>query len=141
MLLDKGVVKEAPITPSFFSHSGSQIHRGPPASHRSAIAHNLCKTIWFHMEIAKTVLAASCKDDWRVSVDLKDDYFQVPVHQESHKYLCFIWKNHPCQFEFSVLISSPRRKGRLIPAASLRDGSTLLNCNSPGSLLQTQGCQ
>ena len=34
-----------------------------------------------------------------VSVDLKDAYFQIPVHPGSRKYLQFIWRDQVYQFK------------------------------------------
>ncbi|MGL5405386.1 MAG: hypothetical protein ACRDAX_01125 [Propionibacteriaceae bacterium] len=43
----------------------------------------------FKMETPKTVLQAVRIGDFMLTVDLKDAYFQIPVHQSSRKFLRF----------------------------------------------------
>lgn len=52
----------------------------------------------FKMESPKSVLSAIMKNDWMVSIDLKDAYFQVPVHPASRKYLRFVFGGVVYQF-------------------------------------------
>lgn len=46
-----------------------------------------------------TVMSAIRKGEWMFSVDLKDAYFQTPIHQESRKFLRFCWRNSVMQFK------------------------------------------
>ena len=46
----------------------------------------------FKMETVATVLASIRRGQFMASIDLKDAYFQIPVHPESRKYLRFVWK-------------------------------------------------
>ena len=43
------------------------------------------------METSATVLQTIKKDDWMLSLDLKDTYFQVPIHHQSRKFLRVVW--------------------------------------------------
>ena len=53
----------------------------------------------FKMETAQQVLSSINPGDWMVSIDLKDAYFQVPIHPKSRKYLRFQWEGIPYQFK------------------------------------------
>ena len=44
----------------------------------------------FKMETATSVLLSVRKGDFLASIDLKDAYFQIPVHVSSRKWLCFV---------------------------------------------------
>ena len=52
----------------------------------------------FRMETNVSVLNAIRRDDWMVLVDLKDAYFQVPIHPASRKFLRFQWGTKTYQF-------------------------------------------
>ncbi|MEL7079526.1 MAG: reverse transcriptase domain-containing protein [Cyanobacteria bacterium J06582_2] len=52
----------------------------------------------FKMESPKSVLSAIIRGDWMASIDLKDAYFQVPVHPASRKYLRFVFGGTVYQF-------------------------------------------
>ena len=39
------------------------------------------------METSATVFQSIKKEDWMLSLDLKDTYFQVPIHHQSRKFL------------------------------------------------------
>ena len=41
----------------------------------------------FKMETSATVFQTIKKEDWMLSLDLKDAYFQVPIHHQSRKFL------------------------------------------------------
>ena len=65
-------------------------------SHRMIVNFkSLKKTVTYHHFKIDTVLSAirmmkpSC---YMASIDLKDAYFSVPIHQEHQKYLKFLWK-------------------------------------------------
>ena len=55
-------------------------------------------TTKFRMETPRTVLEALLPGDWFVAIDLKDAYFQIPMHQRSRKYLRFVWQGQIYQF-------------------------------------------
>ena len=44
----------------------------------------------FRMETAASMLLSVRGGDFLASLDLKDAYFQIPVHQSSRKWLCFV---------------------------------------------------
>ena len=52
----------------------------------------------FTMETACSVLDSIRENDFMLSVDLKDAYFQIPIHQSSRKYLRFILDGTVYQF-------------------------------------------
>ena len=53
----------------------------------------------FEMETVASVLQAIRKNDWMISLDLKDAYFQIPIHPRSRKYLKFVWEGVIYQFK------------------------------------------
>ena len=53
----------------------------------------------FKMETAATVLSAIRQGDFMASIDLKDAYFQVPIHPSSRKWLRFTMKGVVYQFK------------------------------------------
>ena len=52
----------------------------------------------FRMDTVASVLGSLSVGDWMVSLDLKDAYFQVPIHPRSRKYLRFVWQGRVFQF-------------------------------------------
>ena len=44
----------------------------------------------FKMETVASVMASIREGDFLASIDLKDAYFQIPIHQDSRKYLRFV---------------------------------------------------
>ena len=56
------------------------------------------KTQHFKMDTLKTVLNLVKKDDWAISIDLKDAYFHVLIHPKHRKYLRFCIQGRAFQF-------------------------------------------
>ena len=52
----------------------------------------------FKMETLDTVRMSLQKGDWATSLDLRDAYFHIPIHQKSHRYLRFFFKGKIYQF-------------------------------------------
>ena len=52
----------------------------------------------FKMETVKSVRQSIMVNDWAVSIDLTDAYFDVPIHPRSRKYLRFIYEHQVFQF-------------------------------------------
>ena len=50
----------------------------------------------FKMDSTKTVINIR-KTSWLASVDLKEAYFSIPIHEDYQKYLNFMW-NLPYKF-------------------------------------------
>ena len=50
------------------------------------------------METTQSVLQSIWKFDWMFSIDLEDAYRQVPMHPDSHKFLCFVADGQIYQF-------------------------------------------
>lgn len=56
------------------------------------------KKIHFKMDTLKTVLGLVKKGDYAISLDMKDAYFHLPVHQSHQKYLRFCFMGQVYQF-------------------------------------------
>jgi len=52
----------------------------------------------FKMETPRTVLESLLPRDWFIVLDLKDAYFQVPMHPTARKFLRFVWQGQVFQF-------------------------------------------
>ena len=44
----------------------------------------------FWMETVTSVLGSIQRGDWMFLLDLKDAYFQIPIHPDSHPYIWFV---------------------------------------------------
>ena len=103
LLLDKGALEEAPLTPGFYSH----LFVVPKATGGFRPILDLSHlnryviTTRFRMETVRTVMSAIRSHDWMTAIDLKDAYFQVPVHPDSRRFLRFVWKG--LHYQFKVL--------------------------------------
>ena len=76
----KGAVEPAPPTPGFFGRMFVVT--------KSTLNLNVDWTP-FRMETSQTVLRAVRRNDWIVSIDLKDAYLQIPIHPASCRFLRF----------------------------------------------------
>ena len=52
----------------------------------------------FKMQSARTLKDLVRKDDWMVSIDLKDAYLSVPINERDRKYLRFTWEDRIYEF-------------------------------------------
>ena len=52
----------------------------------------------FRMETAASIRDAICPRDWAVSLDLKDAYFHLLIHEADRKFLRFTWRGKVFQF-------------------------------------------
>ena len=52
----------------------------------------------FRMETVSSILESMAEGEWMVSLDLKDAYFQVPIHPRSRRYMRFVWQGTIYQF-------------------------------------------
>ena len=91
-LLEKGAVELAPPSPGYYSRlfvvwklSGSW----RPVIDLSCLNCFVTQTR-FKMETNQSVPRAIRRDNWMVSIDLKDAYLQVPVHPDSLQFLGFV---------------------------------------------------
>ena len=99
-LLRKGAVEPAPPTPGFFSRMFvvTKALRGwRPIIDLSTLNLNVDRTP-FRMETSQTALRAVRRNDWMVSIDLKDVYFQIPIHPASCRFLRFTAGGKTWQF-------------------------------------------
>ena len=74
----------------------------------------------FKMETVASVLNAVQENDLLASLDLKDAYFQVPVHPSSRKFLCFVSQGTVYQFRVLCfgLSTAPQVFTRVFAAVS-----------------------
>ena len=96
----KGAVEPAPPTPGFFS-SMFVVTKATggwrPIIDLSTLNLNVDRTL-FRMETSQTVLHAVRRNDWMVSIDLKDAYLQIPIHPASRRFLRFTAGGKTWQF-------------------------------------------
>ena len=102
----KGAVEPAPPTPSFYScmFVVTKATGGwRPITDLSTLNLSVDRTP-FRMETSQTVLRSVRRNDWMVSVDLKDAYLQIPIHPASRRYLRFTAGGRTWQFRSSVSV-------------------------------------
>ena len=99
-LTGKGEVELAPLSPGFYSRL-FVVQKASGAWRPVIDLSHLNEFVWqtqFKMESSQSVLRSVQKSDWVVSIDLKDAYLQVPIHPDSHKFLCFVVDGTVYQF-------------------------------------------
>ena len=100
-LLHKGAIEPAPPTPGFYSRlfvvqKDSGAWR--PIIDLSTLNMYVAESR-FHMETPQSVLRFIRRGDWMISVDLLDEYLQIPIHQDSRRYLRFVIQGVTYQFK------------------------------------------
>ena len=96
----KGAVEPAPPTPDFFSRMfvvTKATGGWRPIIDLSTLNLDVDRTP-FRMETSQTVLRAVRRNDWMVSIDLKDAYLQIPIHPASRRFLRFTAGGKTWQF-------------------------------------------
>ena len=96
----KGAVEPVPPTPGFFSRMfvvTKALGGWRAIIDLSTLNLNVDQTP-FRMETSQTVLRAVRRDDWMVSIDLKDAYLQILIHPASHRFLRFTAGGKTWQF-------------------------------------------
>ena len=96
----KRVVEPAPPTPGFFSRMfvvTKATVGWRPIIDLPTLNLNVDRTP-FRMETSQTVLRAVRRNDWMVSIDLKDAYLQIPIHPASRRFLRFTAGGKTWQF-------------------------------------------
>ena len=96
----KGAVEPAPPTPGFFSRMFVMTKATGgwrPIIDLSTLNLDVDRTP-FWMETAQTVLRSVRRNDWMVSIDLKDAYLQIPIHPASCRYVRFTAGGRTWQF-------------------------------------------
>ena len=61
---------------------------------------NNVKSLHFKMEILKSAINLLGRNHWMASIDLKDAYYSIPVHQIDRQYLRFVWQDQKYQFNY-----------------------------------------
>ena len=76
----------------------------------------------FRMETPATTLRFLRPGDWLFSVDLKDAYFQIPIHPASRPLLRFVWQGRAWQFRALCfgLSTAPQVFTRVMAVVSVR---------------------
>ena len=99
-LLQKGAIEPAPPGPGFYSRMFvvSKASGGWRPIIDLSTLNTFVERTRFRMETVQSVLSAIRQNDWMCSVDLKDAYLQVPIHQDSRKYLRFVTSQGAFQF-------------------------------------------
>lgn len=103
-LIKKGAIKKCYFDENQFI---SDIFLVPKSNGKDRLVINLkslnkfIKTEHFKLEDGRTVTKLLGKGDFMASLDLKDAYYLIPVHESCHKYLRFKFKN--ALFEFVCL--------------------------------------
>ena len=104
-LCRKGAVEPAPSTPGFFSRMfvvTKATGGWRPIIDLSTLNLDVDRTP-FRMEM---VLRSVRRNDWMVSIDLKDAYLQIPIHPASRRYLRFTAGGGLGSFRSSVSVCS-----------------------------------
>ena len=63
-----------------------------------SVLNSLLTVTPFRMETVSSVLESMAEGEWMVSLDLKDTYYQGPIHPRSRRFLRFVWQNKVYQF-------------------------------------------
>ena len=71
---------------------------------------NNVKSLHFKMETSKSAINFLGRNHWMASIDLKDVYYSIPVHQIDRYYLRFVWQDQKYQFNYlpNGLATAPR---------------------------------
>ena len=104
-LLSKQAVRPCPHrTDGFYSTLFAVPKKGGgwrPVINLKSLNSYLVRTPHFKMETIQSLKDVLRQGDFMVKLDLKDAYLTVPVHQDDHRYLRFMWKGKA--FEFTTL--------------------------------------
>ena len=97
---EKAAIEEPPSSPGFYSSIfiTPKVTGGWRPIINLRPLNQFVKVDKFKMETPRTVLQALRPGDWMFSVDLKDAYFQVPIHPRSRRFLRFLWRGRAWQF-------------------------------------------
>lgn len=112
-LLTKQVIKQVKRTPGQFL---SQLFLVPKkdGTHRPVInlkpLNQFIQRQKFKMEGARTIRDIIQRNDWMISIDLKDAYLSVPIWEEDRRFLRFSWGTYLYEFQCLPfgLSSAPR---------------------------------
>ncbi|XP_045127738.1 uncharacterized protein LOC123514154 [Portunus trituberculatus] len=132
-LLTKGAIEETSAKPGFYRHLfvvPKNTGGFRPILDLSTL-NRYVTTTPFRMETVRTVMSAIHRHDWMTAINLRDAYFQIPIHPDSRKFLRFIWRGR--HFQFRVLCfglsTAPQVFTRMmgpVSAASHQQGVRLL---------------
>ena len=88
--------------------------------HRPAYSERLCHPDQVPDGDSGVSIGSIRKGNWMVSIDLKDEYFQIPIHPESRPYLRFVVEGQVFQFRaiFFGLSTAPQMFTRVFSLMS-----------------------
>ena len=100
-LLDKGAVEKVP-NPGAGHYSRLFLRPKATGGWRPILDLSMLNehivTPKFHQETVESIRRSLKKDHWTFSIDLKDAFFQVPVHPKSRKFLRFLFNEEVYQY-------------------------------------------
>ena len=100
-LLQKGAVEPASSDPGYFSRMFvvTKASGGWRPIIDLSVLNNFIVKTKFKMETTQSVLRSVRRNDWMVSIDLKDAYLQIPIHPRSRRFLRFVAAGETWQFK------------------------------------------
>ena len=96
----QGAIEPVSLTPGFYSYMFmvTKVSGGWRPTIDLSTLNNFVVRTPFRMETTQSVLRSIRRNDWMVSVDLKDAYLQVPIHPSSRRFLRFVEGGRTWQF-------------------------------------------
>ena len=100
----------------------------------------------FKMETPETIRTSLQAGEWVTSIDFKDAYFHIPIHNQSRKYMRFHLQGRSYQFKDNKNLPTGRGVGhihrlqrRILPHTNSQSVQEVHAFSSPGSVLPVQG--
>ena len=102
-LLRKHAIEPAPVNRGFYSRLFTVPKKD--GTRRPVInlkpLNRFITTPKFHMASIPTVAKVLQPLDWSTSIDLKDAFFHIPIHNRFRRFLRFLWKGRAYQFRLT----------------------------------------
>ena len=101
-MLNKSAIVQVPYSKHAFYHRMFLVEK-KNGGYRPVLdlspLNTFIETTHFKMENLATLKSLINPGDYMINIDLTDAYLSVPIHQESQKFLRFIWQNKAYQFK------------------------------------------
>ena len=148
-LLSKQAVRPCPHrTDGFYSTLFAVPKKGGgwrPVINLKSLNSYLVWTPHFKMETIQSLKDVLRQGDFMVKLDLKDAYLTVPVHQDDHRYLRFMWKGKAFEFIRSgtslLFLRQVTEASCILPSASRDQVNRLPRRYPDNGLLSREGNQ